>query len=315
MVKKNFKMASWSFALSILTLLILATTVLLANTRLGENMNFFTNKNLQSDLEKSYVEIEKLISEKELLMLQLEEQLEKYKALEMENENLQSELELRNQQMDALIQKIDSLEKDVSKLMSLKDELAKAKTAYETHVTEVKNEKTPKKVTSDNVSNKETKTMIAEARFLPSENQKNTSPVSTIIRDDYDELRLLNSSVQTYHIKNSGEKKLASQADKVNSLVLEYTIYLDKNKLKRSNTFYIQIFDTNNKNVGKTKSVFVGSNELVYSFSSTVSYEEEVNRIHEEFSTEGLELDKGVYFLNIFSEAGKLLSSRSFKLD
>ncbi|MVO10542.1 hypothetical protein GOQ30_15315 [Flavobacterium sp. TP390] len=315
MVKKNFKMASWSFALSILTLLILATTVLLANTRLGENMNFFTNKNLQSDLEKSYLEIEKLISEKELLMLQLEEQLEKYKALEMENENLQTELELRNQQMDALIQKIDSLEKDVSKLMSLKDELAKAKTAYETHVTEVKNEKTPKKVTSDNVSNNETKTMIAEARFLPSENQKNTSPVSTIIRDDYDELRLLNSSVQTYHIKNSGEKKLASQADKVNSLVLEYTIYLDKNKLRRSNTFYIQLFDTNNKNVGKTKSVFVGSNELIYSFSSTVSYEEEVNRIHEEFSTEGLELDKGVYFLNIFSEAGKLLSSRSFKLD
>ena len=315
MVKKNFKMASWSFALSILTLLILATTVLLANTRLGENMNFFTNKNLQSDLEKSYLEIEKLISEKELLMLQLEEQLEKYKALEIENENLQTELELRNQQMDALIQKIDSLEKDVSKLMSLKDELAKAKTAYETHLTEVKNEKTPKKVTSDNVSNNETKTMIAEARFLASENQKNTSPVSTIIRDDYDELRLLNSSVQTYHIKNSGEKKLASQADKVNSLVLEYTIYLDKNKLRRSNTFYIQLFDTNNKNVGKTKSVFVGANELIYSFSSTVSYEEEVNRIHEEFSTEGLELDKGVYFLNIFSEAGKFLSSRSFKLD
>ena len=55
--------------------------------------------------------------------------------------------------------------------------------------------------------------------------------------------------------------------------------------------------------------------KLIYSFSSTVSYEEEVNRIHEEFSTEGLELDKGVYFLNIFSEAGKLLSSRSFKLD
>ena len=315
MVKKNFKMASWSFALSILTLLILVSTVLLANTRLGENMHFFTNKTLQSDLEKSYLEIEKLISEKEFLMLQLEEQLEKYKALETENENLQSELELRNQQMDALIQKIDSLEKDVSKLMSLKDELAKAKTAYETHSRVINNENVSKKTTSDTISNNETKTSIAEASFLPSENQKNTSPVSTIIRDDYDELRLLNSSVQTYHIKNSGEKKFTTQVDKVNSLVLEYTIYLDKNKLSRSNTFYIQLFDTNNKNVGKTKSVFVGSNELIYSFSSTVSYEEEVNRIHEEFSTEGLELDKGVYFLNIFSEAGKLLSSRSFKLD
>lgn len=315
MVKKNFKMASWSFALSILTLLILASTVLLANTSLGKNVNFFTNKTLQSDLEKSYLEIEKLIGEKELLMLQLEDQLEKYKALEIENETLQSELELRDQQMNDLIQKIDSLEKDVSKLMSLKDELAKAKTQYETQVTRVKNEKAPHKISLDNVSNNDTKTSVAEASFLPSENQKKNSPVSTIIRDDYEELRLLNSSVQTYHIKNSGEKKLATQVDKVNRLVLEYTIYLDKNKLSRSNTFYIQIFDTNNKNVGKTKSVFVGSNELVYSFISTVTYEEEVNRIHEEFSTEGLELDKGVYFLNIFSEAGKLLSSRSFKLD
>ena len=78
------------------------------------------------------------------------------------------------------------------------------------------------------------------------------------------------------------------------------TLYLDKNLISRSNIFYIQIFDTNNKNVGKTKSTFINENELVYSFISKVEYEDEVTQIKEEFSTEGLNLDTGVYFLNIF---------------
>ncbi|VXB38140.1 conserved hypothetical protein [Flavobacterium sp. 9AF] len=313
MLKKNSKVATWSLILSIITMLALTTTFLLANTKLGKNINLFANTELQSDLEKSRVEIERLIKEKEYLMLQLKEQLEKYKALENENNILKTELEAKHQQIENLIQKIDSLEKDVSKLMSLKNEFTKAKKEYETKVVENKSSENTKVI----VQNKESKTTIAEASFVPSEKQTSVSvsPVSTIIRDDYDDLRLLNSSVQTYHKKNSGEKKYATSVSKVNSLDLEYTLYLDKNKIRRSNTFYIQIFDTNNKNVGKTKSVFIGSNELVYSFISSVEYEEEVNRIHEEFSTEGLNLEKGVYFLNIFSESGKLLSSRSFKLD
>ena len=67
MVRKNFKMASWSLVLSIVTLLVLASTILVANTSFGKDLPFFTNTELKSDLEKSYLEIEKLISEKEFI--------------------------------------------------------------------------------------------------------------------------------------------------------------------------------------------------------------------------------------------------------
>ena len=67
--------------------------------------------------------------------------------------------------------------------------------------------------------------------------------------------------------------------------------------------------------MGKTKSFFIDDKELVYSFKSNVEYVEQVSQVKEEFSTEGLSLHKGIYFLNIFSSKGKLLCSRSFKLD
>ncbi|WP_130734876.1 hypothetical protein [Flavobacterium sp. J27] len=316
MFKKNSKMASWSLILSILTLLILASTFVLANTRLGKNIDLFNNAALKSDLEKSYLEIERLISEKEFLMLQLKEQLEKYKKLENENETLQSELEIKHQQIDELMLKIASLEKDVSKLMTLKKELQKAKSEFQNQLTEnttLKNGKntiaTKGTTPSLNTENALLETKVTEKKV------DNNSPIKDIIRDEYDNIRLLNSSIQTYFKKDSGVKKPHTLATKVNILELQYTLYADKNSNKRENIFYIQIFDTNNKNVGKTKSIYIGEKELVYSFKSIVAYEEEINSIKEEFSTEGLDLDKGVYFLNIFSENGKLLSSRSFKLD
>ena len=317
MVRKNFKMASWSLVLSIVTLLVLASTILVANTSFGKDLPFFTNTELKSDLEKSYLEIEKLISEKEFILFELKDQLEKYKKLEAENEVLKAELELRHQQIDDLILKIDSLQKDVSKLMTLKVELAKAKKEYEKKLAENTLNTTKNKIISFDETQKNRS--AAKKDSLTKETlQKTTdkdSPVKDIIKDKDEDIRLLNSKVQTFHKKNSGIKTQATNVSKVNSLELEYTLYVDKNLTSRSNIFYIQIFDTNNKNVGKTKSTFINENELVYSFISKVEYEDEVTQIKEEFSTEGLNLDTGVYFLNIFSENGKLLSSRSFKLD
>lgn len=310
MVRKNFKMASWSLVLSIVTLLALVASFLIANTSFGKDLNIFSNAELKSDLEKAYVEIEKLINEKEFIMFQLKDQLEKFKKLEQENESLKTELEIKHQQIEELILKIDSLEKDVAKLMNLKTELAKAKKEYELKLVETKK--------TNNKSNIDTSIETKKDSLLQVNLQKKEekeSPIKDIIKNEDDNIRLLNSRVQTFHKKKSGIKKTDTNVAKVNTLELEYTLYVDKNANLRTNVFYIQIFDTNNKNVGKTKSIFINENELVYSFISRVEYEDEVNQIKEEFSTEGLNLDKGVYFLNIFSANGKLLSSRSFKLD
>ncbi|NHN25499.1 hypothetical protein FIA58_007400 [Flavobacterium jejuense] len=311
MVRKKYKMALWSLVLSCVTLIVLASSFLLTNTSFGKNLNIFNSSELESDLEKSYIEIEKLISEKELLMQELKEQLEKFQTLETENDSLKSELEVKYQQVEELISKIESLEKDVSKLMSLKNELAKARKDYDKLSAEKRASNKEKLVSDESVN------YSSEATSDKSLARKEDieSPIKEIVRELEENIRLLNSSVQTYHKKESGIKKETTSASKVNSLGLRYTLYVDKSNDKRMNVFYVQIFDTNNKNVGKTKSFFIDDKELVYSFKSNVEYEEQVTEIEEEFSTQGLNLDKGVYFLNIFSSKGKLLSSRSFKLD
>lgn len=314
MIRKKYKMAVSSLVLSSLTLIVLAASFVIPNTDFGKKLFFPKASELQSDLEKSYLEIDKLIGEKEYLMQELKLQLEKVQLLKAENDSLQSELEVRYHQIETLIQKIDSLEQDVSKLMALRSELAYAKKQYQiaaasSNVTE--------EIVSEEATIAKDENLVETSSTLPnSATTVNTdSPVKDIIRNYEENIRLLNSSIQTYHKRDSGNKKETTSASKVNSLVLHYTLYVDKGNKKKKANFYIQLFDTNNKNVGKTKKLLIDDKELIYSFESSVEYAEQVNQVEQEFATEGLNLDKGVYFLNIFSAKGKLLCSRSFELN
>ena len=316
MIRKKYKMAVSSLVLSSLTLIVLAASFVIPNTDFGKKLFFPKASELQSDLEKSYLEIDKLIGEKEYLMHELKLQLEKVQQLKAENDSLQSELDVKYQQIETLIQKIDSLEQDVSKLMTLRSELAYAKKQYQMAA---KPSNETKEVASEEVTVVKEKNNVENSATLPNTNTSTTvtadSPVKDIIRNYEENIRLLNSSIQTYHKRDSGSKKETASASKVNHLVLHYTLYVDKGNKKKTAKFYIQLFDTNNKNVGKTKKLLIDDKELIYSFESSVEYTEQVNQVEEEFSTEGLNLDKGVYFLNIFSAKGKLLCSRSFELN
>ena len=314
MIRKKYKMAVSSLVLSSLTLIVLAASFVIPNTDFGKKLFFPKASELQSDLEKSYLEIDKLIGEKEYLMHELKLQLEKVQLLKAENDSLQSELDVKYQQIETLILKIDSLEQDVSKLMTLRSELAYAKKQYQM-AANPSNE--TKEIVSEEVTVLEEENSVKNSATLPNSATVATvdSPVTDIIRNYEENIRLLNSSIKTYHKRDSGSKKETASASKVNRLLLHYTLYVDKGNKKKTAKFYIQLFDTNNKNVGKTKKLLIDDKELIYSFESSVEYTEQVNQVEQEFSTEGLNLDKGVYFLNIFSAKGKLLCSRSFELN
>lgn len=318
MIKKNSKIASWSLGLSIATLLIVSSSLLVTYTDIGKNMSFFNISNIKSELEASYLKIDKLIQEKDLLMQQLKDQLKEFEELKVENDSLKYQLEAKNQKVDELFEKIESLEKDVSNLMSLKKELATAIKQNEIKVTQNIPVEDYKVETVNNQKHTIQKATIVDSFNATTSSKKaiiNNSPVREIIRNEEEEVRLLNSSVRTFYIKNSGDRKLTNNINKVNTIQLEYTLFKDKSSNKISNTFYVQIFDTNNKNIGNTQSVVLDGKELIYSFLSKVENDKAINNIKEEFAIKDLNLFKGMYFLNIFSETGKLLSTRSFKLE
>lgn len=318
MIKKNTKIATWSLVISVATLLILVSGIVVTRyTNIVEKFDFFNTKELKADLKESYERIDILLKEKEVLMNQLSEKLKEFEALKQENDILKSDLEIKNQEIKVLTEKVNSLEKDVASLLSMKKEL---------YASVQKNEKTAARIdqiVAENLKNQSTneKNTIQKASFVDTslstinKNTTNNSPVREIVRNEEDEVRLLNSTVRTFQVKNSGDRKLTTNIDKVNSIQLEYTLFKDKSSNKTSNTFYVQIFDTNNKNIGNTQSVFLDGKELIYSFLSKVENDKAINNIKEEYEIKDLNLFKGIYFLNIFSEKGKLLSTRSFKLE
>lgn len=319
MIKKNTKIATWSLVVSITTLLLVVSGLLVTRyTDIVEKFDFFNTKELKADLKESYERIDILLKEKEVLMNQLSEKLREFEALKIENDVLKSDLESKNQEIEVLTEKVNALEKNVASLLSLKKEL---------NASIQKNEKTTQRMEqlvaenlknkADNEKNTIQKASIADTSFgtITKNTVLNDSPIRDIVNDEENNVRLLNSKVKTFFIKQSGVKKESNSVAKVNTLELNYTLFKDKGSNKSKNKFYIQIFDTNNKNIGNTQSRFVEGKELVYSFVSEADNKNTINTITEQFSTEGLNLDKGVYFLNIFNEYGKLLTTKSFRLE
>ena len=330
MIKKNTKIATWSLVVSVTTLLLVVSVLLVTRyTDIIEKFDFFNTKELKADLKESYERIDFLLKEKDVLMRQLSEKLREFEALKMKNDVLKSDLESKNQEIKVLTEKVNALEKNVSSLLSFKKEL---------NASIKKNEKTTQRIDqlvaenlkAKSVNEKKTiqkasidvKNTIQKASSADTSIgtiNKNTvlddSPIRDIVNDEENNIRLLNSNVKTFFIKDSGVKKETNNSNKVNTLVLSYTLFKNKGSNKLNNKFYIQIFDTNNKNIGNTQSRFIEGKELVYSFVSEVDNKNSINTITEQFSTEGLNLDKGVYFLNIFNEYGKLLSTKSFRLE
>lgn len=312
MFKKN-KMASWSLILFVLAILILVSSSFFNDSSFMKNINLFNSIKLKSQLNSSNNEVEKLIKEKNLLKLELEAQLQKYKDLEIENETFTKELQVKHTEIKALIQKIDSLEKDVIGLLSLKKELIANIKKYKNELSQkIKLEsKEPKEEIRTTINNSNINNPENSSKFS---NQLDNSPIKNIEKNPNEKIRILNPSVQTYYKKKSGEKKLTSNFSKMNNLEIEFSIYSDTND-KKVKFFYFQIFDTNNKNIGETKRVYLNSKELIYSYISSIEYDNNMRTVKEEISTEGLNLGIGLYFLNIFSENGQLLCSKSFKLD
>ena len=310
MIRKKNKTAPWALALSLVTFLTLVSFLLLSYTDVG---SYFSFLNMRTDLEKSYEKIDKLIVEKDFLMKQLKVELEESKELKYENNLLLIELEFKNK-------KIDSLEKNVRNLEYLRTQLSLA-IQKQKGIIKLKDsppiiKKEVKEINNNIITDKSRKKdSLNEGKRTKKIPSEETSPIQDIDKDEYDEIRILNLDIKTAYSKGSDFVKKTANADKVNTIEIEYTLYKDRDSKKSTNQFFIQIFDTNNQSLANTYTTVLNGKELVYSFVSDVACEKLVNKVKGKYSVSGLNLHEGIYFFNIFSKDGRLLSSRSFKLN
>lgn len=308
-IKKNKTLA---FAIAFSVVSIFMTVLLLSES--SDNSSYFSFFSKKTELETSYEKIDKLIQENDSLMQQLKLELEHTEELEYENNLMLNELDFKNKQ-------IDSLEKNVRSLENLKNELKLAIRKQKGIISSFNSSTTAEN--GDQLKNniksvpKELlkKDTLKNNKSIKKTSQIESSPIQEIVRDEYDEVRLLNLDIKTLFTKGNNIKKETTNANKVNTIEVNYTLYRDKDSNESTNKFYIQIFDTNNRNLVNTYIANINGKELVYSYISEVESDKLVNTVKGEYSLQGLNLHEGIYFFNIFNSDGRLLSSRSFRLD
>lgn len=308
-IKKNKTLA---FAIAFSVVSIFMTVFLLSES--SDNSSYFSFFSKKTELETSYEKIDKLIQENDSLMQQLKLELEHTEELEYENNLMLNELDFKNKQ-------IDSLEKNVRSLENLKNELKLAIrkqkgiiSSFNSSTTDENGDQLKNNIKSvpKELLKKDT---LKNNKSIKKTSQIESSPIQEIVRDEYDEVRLLNLDIKTLFTKGNNIKKETSNANKVNTIEVNYTLYRDKDSNESTNKFYIQIFDTNNRNLVNTYIANINGKELVYSYISEVESDKLVNTVKGEYSLQGLNLHEGIYFFNIFNSDGRLLSSRSFRLD
>ena len=94
-------------------------------------------------------------------------------------------------------------------------------------------------------------------------------------------------------------------------LRISFTIAGNEIAQSGDKTYYVQVIDSKNNVLGQKKSENFDGNELTYSFTSTVKYENKTVQVSENLP--GKDFAKGTYFVNVFDK-GELVSKSSFVL-
>jgi hypothetical protein len=126
---------------------------------------------------------------------------------------------------------------------------------------------------------------------------------------DASKLYYYNLQTKAYKLRNSGEIVETEKARKVDLLKISFSIAENKLVNAENKLLYVQIIDSKNNVIGggkKNTEVF-GNNTLIYSYSAKVKYKSKTIKIEDELAVENLE--KGLYFINVFDRSTMVLQT------
>ncbi len=180
------------------------------------------------------------------------------------------------------------------------------------------------------------KSLIAENETLKLQNQKlliqkdSTSAVLAQQKKSNDTLKAQNNSLASkikkgsrlmvYNLvvnavkeKSSGEQIATEKASKTDKIKICFTIAPNEIAKSGDKKYYIQIKSFNDEILGVRKTEKFDGIDVIYSFSSNVSYQNKTLDVCEFLSTDGKKFEKGTYYVNIYDRA-ELVSKKTFEL-
>lgn len=126
-------------------------------------------------------------------------------------------------------------------------------------------------------------------------------------------LTVMNLRTQGIKEKSSGREVVTERARRADKLKVCFSIAQNEVAKSGDKLYYVQIIDSKNNVLGEKRTENFGSQTLTYSFTTTVAYENKSVDVCENLEGNGVDFEKGSYFVNIFDK-GELVSKTTFTL-
>lgn len=248
------------------------------------------------------------ISEKDKLVLDLENAKASYDAAIAENSGLKGELEAERAKIEELLAEVKKSKGDVASLTRYKNDYLRLKREMDNLLAENKKLKEDNQLLTTERDSARTE-LDASRRFndtLVSQNQVLSKTVEKAAK-----LSIVNLKAEAFKERSSGKLVATDKAKRVDKLKVTFTIAANEVAKTGNKTYYVQIIDSKNNVLGEKQTETFGDYELTYSFITNAIYENKAIQVSEILS--GKDFEKGLYHVNLFDK-DQLVGNATFTL-
>lgn len=260
---------------------------------------------ISTDAKTVQTELTKSVSEKDIVMKDLQQLKTTYDAAIAENTSMSDELIIERDKVVNLMNDISKSKGDASKYRS---QYQKLQSNMKVLIAE--NEGLKKENVTLTTQRDSTVVVLGESKkyneVLVGQNEELSKTV-----EKGSKLTVLNMKTAAYKIKGSGKQIATDKAGRADVLKISFTIAENQIAKSGDKQYYVQVIDSKNNVLGDKKTETFDDITLTYSFVVNVKYENKTVQVSEDLR--GKDFAKGTYYVNVFDKS-ELVSKTSFSL-
>jgi hypothetical protein len=260
---------------------------------------------ITNDAKAVQTELTKTVTEKELVLKDLQELKTTYDAAIAENTSMSEELIKERDKVVNLINEVNKSKGDASKY---RGQYLKLETNMKVLMAENEGlKKQNKTLTNERDS---TVVVLGESKKYNEVLVGQNADLSKTVEKG-SKLTVLNMQTAAYKIRSSGKQIATDKAGRADVLKISFTIAENQIAKSGDKEYYVQVIDSKNNVLGDKQTINFEEKTLTYSFISKVKYENKTVNVSEDLP--GKDFAKGTYFVNVFDKS-ELVSKTSFTL-
>lgn len=254
-------------------------------------------------------QVKNVKTEKENVMIELQQIKDNYDQAISENTTMNDELLAEKEKVVELIKQLENTKNlDASSINKYKQQITALQTKMNSLMQEVDVlKKQNQELTADLDS---TKVVLDDSKKYTQELVSQNESLSKTV-EVASKISVLNLTSSAYKLRNSGKEIATDKAKRTDMLKINFTIAENNVAKAGDKSYYVQVIDPKNNVVGEKTTIPFGDKTLVYSFISTVKFENKTVNVSQNLA--GKDFESGTYFVNIFDNSD-VVCKTSFEL-